>query len=381
MMPAAITTFSGVETAKLLPGRPGIRRARSPRRDAQDALALAGRRACAPPTDGATLVELDRARRRAARPLTGLEATARLHASDRPRARPDVGARPAGAAGPFQRRRRAGTPGNGTSSSNCRATASACSARATASFCAEREDRSHDRNASISRSSSDATPDGIAHMDLAVEGVGCAACIRKIEGGLKQLPGRRPRRGSTSPTAGWRSTGATTTLDAVDVIAALERIGYRGHPFEPERAESRRGAPDALADALPRGRGLRRDEHHAAVGVGLVRQRQRHDAGDARPLPLALGADRAAGRGLCGPAVLPQRAGARCGRGTLNMDVPISLGVIAGARHVGGRDRQPRAPRLFRFRRSCCCSSCCAAARSTTRCGARRARSPAISRR
>ena len=31
--------------------------------------------------------------------------------------------------------------------------------------------------------------DGISHMDLAVEGVGCAGCIRKIENGLKELPG------------------------------------------------------------------------------------------------------------------------------------------------------------------------------------------------
>ena len=31
--------------------------------------------------------------------------------------------------------------------------------------------------------------DGTAHMDLAVEGIGCAGCIRKIESGLKQLPG------------------------------------------------------------------------------------------------------------------------------------------------------------------------------------------------
>ena len=30
---------------------------------------------------------------------------------------------------------------------------------------------------------------GNAHMDLAVEGVGCAGCIRKIENGLKQMPG------------------------------------------------------------------------------------------------------------------------------------------------------------------------------------------------
>ena len=31
--------------------------------------------------------------------------------------------------------------------------------------------------------------DGTAHMDLAVEGVACASCIRKIEGSLKRLPG------------------------------------------------------------------------------------------------------------------------------------------------------------------------------------------------
>ena len=61
--------------------------------------------------------------------------------------------------------------------------------------------------------------------------------------------------------------------------------------------------------------------------------------GDARPLPLDFGADRAAGRGLCGPALLPQRAGARSARARMNMDVPISLGVMPGARHVAGRDR------------------------------------------
>ena len=30
---------------------------------------------------------------------------------------------------------------------------------------------------------------GAAHMTLAVDGVGCAGCIRKIEGGLAKLPG------------------------------------------------------------------------------------------------------------------------------------------------------------------------------------------------
>ena len=31
--------------------------------------------------------------------------------------------------------------------------------------------------------------DGTAHMDLAVENVACAACIRKIESSVKRLPG------------------------------------------------------------------------------------------------------------------------------------------------------------------------------------------------
>jgi P-type Cu2+ transporter len=79
--------------------------------------------------------------------------------------------------------------------------------------------------------------DGTAHMDLAVEGVGCAACIRKIEGGLKQLPGvveARLNFTNRRLAVDWRED----KLAAVDVIAALEDIGYRAHPFEPERAET-----------------------------------------------------------------------------------------------------------------------------------------------
>ena len=30
---------------------------------------------------------------------------------------------------------------------------------------------------------------GLSHLDLAVEGIGCAGCIRKIECGLKRIPG------------------------------------------------------------------------------------------------------------------------------------------------------------------------------------------------
>ena len=70
------------------------------------------------------------------------------------------------------------------------------------------------------------------------------------------------------------------------------------YPFAPLRAEQEEGGRGAPPHALSRGRRLCRHEHHAAVGVGVVGQRHRHHAGDARFLPLGLGADRAAGGGL-----------------------------------------------------------------------------------
>ena len=79
--------------------------------------------------------------------------------------------------------------------------------------------------------------DGISHMDLAVEGVGCAGCIRKIENGLKELPGVTEARLNFTNrrlAVGWRDKA----LDAAKVIDALDRIGYRAHPFEAGRAES-----------------------------------------------------------------------------------------------------------------------------------------------
>ena len=79
--------------------------------------------------------------------------------------------------------------------------------------------------------------DGTAHMDLAVEGVACAACIRKIEGSLKQLPGivdARLNFTNRRLAVDWRDN----ELAAADVIAALEDIGYPAHPFQPEQAET-----------------------------------------------------------------------------------------------------------------------------------------------
>ena len=152
-------------------------------------------------------------------------------------------------------------------------------------------------------------------MDLAVEGITCAGCIGEIEARARSTCPASPTRGSTSPTAGCTSPGR----DGVARAAAIVERAAAASAIAPIRSRrARRGArrrprPRRLLRCLARRR-LRGHEHHAAVGVGLVRQRHRHHAGDARFLPLALGADRAAGGGLCRPAVLPQRLRARCAR-------------------------------------------------------------------
>lgn len=81
----------------------------------------------------------------------------------------------------------------------------------------------------------------MAHMELAVEGVGCAGCIRKIESGLKRLPGivdARLNFTNRRLAVDWRHG----EIEAAAVVDALERIGYRAHPFEPQRVESEEAA-------------------------------------------------------------------------------------------------------------------------------------------
>jgi P-type Cu2+ transporter len=78
---------------------------------------------------------------------------------------------------------------------------------------------------------------GTAHMTLAVEGVACAGCIRKIESGLAKLPGVIDARLNFTQrrlAVDWHEG----EIDAAGIIKALEGIGYRAHPFAPERVET-----------------------------------------------------------------------------------------------------------------------------------------------
>src|SRR5271155_5005848 len=78
---------------------------------------------------------------------------------------------------------------------------------------------------------------GTAHMTLAVAGIGCAGCIRKIENGLTKLPGVIDARVNFTQrrlAVDWRND----EIDAPRIIQAIEGIGYRAHPFAPERADA-----------------------------------------------------------------------------------------------------------------------------------------------
>jgi len=78
---------------------------------------------------------------------------------------------------------------------------------------------------------------GASHMTLAVEGVACAGCIRKIENGLTKLPGIIDARLNFTQrrlAVDWRND----EIDAARIIEAIEGIGYHAHPFASERADA-----------------------------------------------------------------------------------------------------------------------------------------------
>jgi Cu2+-exporting ATPase len=82
---------------------------------------------------------------------------------------------------------------------------------------------------------------GTIGMDLAVEGVACGACIARIEGAVKKLPGITEARLNFTNRrlhVAW----ADGALKPAQIITTLEKIGYRSHPFLPLRAEEEEAA-------------------------------------------------------------------------------------------------------------------------------------------
>ncbi len=78
---------------------------------------------------------------------------------------------------------------------------------------------------------------GLARINLAVEGMTCAACMFAIEGGLATVPNvahARVNLTNRRVAVEWREG----TLDPAHVVERLAELGYRAHPFDPHRAEA-----------------------------------------------------------------------------------------------------------------------------------------------
>jgi Cu2+-exporting ATPase len=168
--------------------------------------------------------------------------------------------------------------------------------------------------------------DGSAHLDFLVPEMHCAACLTRIEDRLGALPGViRARANLTSHRVGIAFEAATGEPDAM--LAAIERLGYTARPFD-AAAFDRAGRDDVGAELL-RSVAV---AGFAAANVMLLSVSVWSGAEDATrglfhwlSALIALPAIAYAGRPFFRSAFRGIRAG------TLNMDVPIAIGVTLAA--------------------------------------------------
>src|SRR5262245_52446634 len=168
--------------------------------------------------------------------------------------------------------------------------------------------------------------DGALEMELAVEGVACGGCIARIESAIKCLPGVLDARLNFTNrrlTTAWRAGEAEPS----QIIAVLEGMGYGAHPFAPRAAETEdaREAHDLMRCLAVAG--------FAAMNIMLLSVSVwSGNATDISPETrdffhwlsalIAIPAVAYAGRPFFRSASAALRSF------SVNMDVPISLGVI-----------------------------------------------------
>ena len=146
--------------------------------------------------------------------------------------------------------------------------------------------------------------EGLRQTDLVRPGIHCGGCVQRIERARAACRASNRRASISRPSAStirWRRRAPPP------FIATLRGIGYEAHLHDA-------GADDKDATLSRTGPGACRrrlcgQQHHAAVGLGLVRR----GACDPRPVPLDLGADRASRAGLFGPRLLPVGLAQLCG--------------------------------------------------------------------
>ncbi|GGB48872.1 nitrogen fixation protein FixI [Roseibium aquae] len=167
--------------------------------------------------------------------------------------------------------------------------------------------------------------DGAVHMDLAVEGITCAACMGEIERGLSRLPGvKRARVNLTSHRLAVDWDREATRAD--DIVGELRRLGYKAHPFDPASQKERQ---DTIGKELLRSMAV---AGFASMNIMLLSiSVWSGNATDITPETrdlfhwisalIALPTVAYSGRVFFASAFAAIRSG------RLNMDVPISIGI------------------------------------------------------
>ncbi len=87
--------------------------------------------------------------------------------------------------------------------------------------------------------------EGRSRLDLAIDGITCAACLDDIETAMKRLPGViLARLNLTSHRLA--VTFDSARIDSGALTGALEAIGYRAYPFEQRKVEADEAARFSL---------------------------------------------------------------------------------------------------------------------------------------
>jgi Cu2+-exporting ATPase len=170
------------------------------------------------------------------------------------------------------------------------------------------------------------TGNGTLGMELAIDGIACGACIARVESAVKRVPGVTEARLNFTDRrlhVAW----ADGALKPAEILRALEASGYHGHPFVPLRAEQEEAAKAVRLTRCMAVAGF------ATMNVMLLSvsvwsgnvtdiTTETRDFFHWASALIALPAAAYAGRPFFASAWRALRSRA------LNMDVPISLGVI-----------------------------------------------------
>ena len=167
---------------------------------------------------------------------------------------------------------------------------------------------------------------GRAAIDLAIEGGDCASCLDEIENALKRLPGvEKARLNLTTRRLGVTWCGSASS--PASFIDELARLGFRAYPFEAARAEAEAAASThrllkCLAVAGFAAMNIMLLSVSVWAGNASDMTSETRDFFHWLSALIALPAAAYAGQ----PFFANAAAGLRARR--LNMDVPISLGIL-----------------------------------------------------